>query len=214
MGVGVGVGVSIPEDNREIEIQGKKYTIDVYFCSDMKMICIVLGLYGPRSLYPSFDCHANKNERYACKENDERTHEIAASFHGRSTNHGGYKHPSMLPSLPYSKFVFDPLHCDLRVLGRMVFATVKNLADLDGYKGGNINEGKHLNLIKWITFLNNTCKIRRKISEWDSESDALITRDFNSNELDIIIDNINLESDFPRMENVAGKQNLFNISIY
>ena len=107
--------------------------------------------------------------------------------------------------LSYSKFVFDPLHCDLRVLGRMVFATVKNLADLDGYKGGNINEGKHLNLIKWITFLNNTCKIRRKISEWDNESDALITRDFNSNELDIIIDNINLESDFPRLENVEDK---------
>ena len=197
------------KDNREIEVLGKKYTIDVYFCSDMKMICIVLGLYGPRSIYPSFICHANKNERYACDEDNGRTHETAVTFHGRSTNHEGYKHPSMLPSLPYSKFVIDPLHCDLRVVGRLIFATVKNLADLDGYKGGKITEGKHQNLIKWITFLNNTCEIRRKLTGWDSESDALITRDFNSNELDKIIDKINLERDFPDLENATGKQNLF-----
>jgi hypothetical protein len=124
-------------ENPEIEIFGKKYVIDFYFCADMKMICIVLGLYGPQSKFPSFVCHANKFERWNCTESDKRNHELAASHIGRA-NHAGYKHQSLLPSLPWMKFVMDPLHRDLRIEGRMIFATVKDLADLDGYKGGEI----------------------------------------------------------------------------
>jgi hypothetical protein len=64
-------------------------------------------------------------------------------------------------------------------------------------------------LLNWISFLNNTCKIRRKLTCWNGENDALITRPFCAKELRIIVENLNLSRDFPRLENAVSKQKLF-----
>ena len=197
------------KNNQQIVIFGKRFKIDFFFGADMKMICIVFGLYGPKSVWPCFVCHANIRNDYACDLNKMRSSDLQERYCKCRTEHKGYKELSLLPSIPFQRVIIDPLHQKLRVVGRLINLLVREFCELDGLETGLFEIGKHINLTNWLKFLNEKCKLNRKIITCNTDSEPIVTRGFNSNELDKIMQMIDLETDFPHLELKGKKQKLF-----
>ena len=200
--------------NQVIEVCGKTFELDFYFGADMKMIDNVYGLVGPKSIWPCFVCHASIKKGYECELGEKRTFELQQTYY-TCQQHMGYRNPSLLRSIPFHRIIIDPLHQKLCVIGKFINLLVTEFIELDSFNCiGKFELGKHKHLTAWFKFLTVKCQIRKKIISCNTDLNAMVTTEFNSNEMDKITSLIDLENDFGdidgySVEDKGIKQKLF-----
>ena len=95
---------------------------------------------------------------------------------------------------------------------RLLERLINGLAGLDHFESGSINSS-HKNLTKWVAFINDDCKIRRRVNWFSTSNSAGITSDFDGREYDKIFEMINIPRDFPSLKNADDVQELWK-SLY
>ena len=205
-----------------IEYSGKRIKIELFFVADWKLTACVLGLEGANSNYPCIWCHWKKPKpkRVDGKESNAprqlpnsnlRNEEDRQQFKGKAACFG-YKNKNLLPNIKFQNILLDTLHLKLRVADRLLERLINGLAGLDYFESGSINSS-HKNLTKWVSFINDDCKIRRRVNWFSTSNSAGITSDFDGREYDKIFEMINIPRDFPSLKNADDVQALWK-SLY
>jgi hypothetical protein len=190
-----------------ITYENKNITTEFYFAADLKLALIITGLKAANSDYPCLYCHCKKNSLHLIQHCDLRSNSESL----KNMNEKGYKLPSLLGDLiPFHRVIICTLHLRLRVFEVLLKQLIKGLAALDEYDGmGYINE-KHPNLSKWLSFLNNKCKIKvTPIYNYNKNNAGGVTRDFSGGEILKILSEIDIDERFPDLRDKNDIQQLW-----
>ena len=92
------------------------------------------------------------------------------------------------------------MHLRLRIFDVLLKRLIKDLALIDNYDGYKCINVKHIYLNKWLSFLNQECKINVDNHAFVNDRSGGITRDFTGQEILVILEKIDIDERFPRLE--------------
>ena len=123
---------------------------------------------------------------------------------GRKSEKYGYVRQPVFPYIPVDHIIPDTLHLFLRVTDVLINLLIRDLRCLDALK----NSKSNLNIEKYITFLNEKCKISFHMYT-DKESKELKWRDLIGPEKIRLFEKVDLEQMFSEMPNVSTIQSIW-----
>ena len=123
---------------KSIEIGKKNFKIEYFFAADEKMLALLLGVNAANSITPCISCKCKAKDFHDTSKfwSISEANHGARSFENACNSIGldGQKHEPLVNFIPFSHFVFDLLHANLRI-SELLFVTVWNqLVILDKIK--------------------------------------------------------------------------------
>ena len=191
---------------RTICFREKTYELEYYFGADLKLALIISGLKSANSQWPCLYCLCKKDSLHLFKKCEPRK-----AVESLELGEKGYKNLSLLGDLiPFKRIIICTLHMRLRIFEVLLRQLIKSLVVLDQFKETGQLSDKHVNLTKWLSFLNSKCKIKADCNyRFNPSSAAGFTRDFSGGEVLKILSEIDIDERFPGLKDNQKIQSLW-----
>lgn len=198
----------------EIEVNGRKVKVVLYYGADWKMLAIVLGLLSANSKYPCVWCKCPKEEFHLYDQDwsivepsqgarsPQEQRELVSQNQKKSYAYSYQRNPIFGDLIPYSRYMIDMLHLFLRISDTLFNLLIKDCSLADNLELTNLNKFdlkkyKHMNSLQH--FLNEKCGVRFQFY-WIAETKKLTWRDLTGPEKHRLFDKFNLAEIMPDHE--------------